>query len=187
MTQFELQIIGLILIAFIIGVVIGYVLRTRIFPPVAAAGEGGGITLESRQERQPSSLLRGKGASAKGRSAAKTTSAKSSAAKGATAKSSSGNKAGSGASSGKTSAATKSQDKPSKPAQTSRDNLQEIKGIGAVLEKKLNALGIERFEQIAGWTESDIARIDETLNFRGRIEREQWVEQARELANRSGG
>ncbi len=51
-----------------------------------------------------------------------------------------------------------------------------------MLEKKLNALGIERFAQIAEWTEDDIAQIDEQLNFRGRIQRERWVEQARDLS-----
>jgi len=53
-----------------------------------------------------------------------------------------------------------------------------------VLEKKLNAMGIERFEQIANWTDGDIAEVDEQLNFRGRIQREKWVEQAQELAKR---
>ena len=46
----------------------------------------------------------------------------------------------------------------------------------------LNDAGITRFDQIANWTENDIARIDEKLGrFKGRIERDQWVAQARML------
>jgi predicted flap endonuclease-1-like 5' DNA nuclease len=41
------------------------------------------------------------------------------------------------------------------------------------------------YEQIANWTAADIARVSQSLDFKGRIERENWVEQARILA--SGG
>lgn len=65
------------------------------------------------------------------------------------------------------------------------DDLKRIRGIGVLIEKKLNSLGIARYEQIANWTGADIDRMSQLLDFRGRIERENWVEQARILA--SGG
>ncbi|MCB1917120.1 MAG: hypothetical protein KDG52_15560 [Rhodocyclaceae bacterium] len=64
-----------------------------------------------------------------------------------------------------------------------KDDLKQISGIGPGLEKKLNAEGIVSFRQIAGLTEDDIARLEQTvIKFPGRIERDGWVEQARKLA-----
>ena len=63
-----------------------------------------------------------------------------------------------------------------------RDNLQLIKGIGKVLEERLNALEIHSFEEISKWDEEKIKSINTTLSFSGRIEREEWVEQAKKLA-----
>ena len=48
------------------------------------------------------------------------------------------------------------------------------------LEKKLHAAGVTTFAQIAAWTEDDVADMDEKLSFKGRIEREGWIEQAKE-------
>lgn len=62
-----------------------------------------------------------------------------------------------------------------------KDKLTLIKGIGPVLEKKLNATGISSFAQIAGWSQKEIDAFSEQLNFKGRIEREKWVSQARKL------
>lgn len=62
------------------------------------------------------------------------------------------------------------------------DDLKRISGIGKVIEGKLNAVGITRFAQIAAWTQADIDEFRERLNFRGRIEREFWVDQAKLLA-----
>ncbi len=61
------------------------------------------------------------------------------------------------------------------------DDLTKIKGVGPKLQDKLHGLGIRTYRQIADLTAADIARIDETLNFRGRIEREAWVDQAKAL------
>ena len=47
--------------------------------------------------------------------------------------------------------------------------------------KKLNKLGVTKFEQVANWTDEDIANVDEVLSFKGRIERENWADQARSL------
>ena len=46
---------------------------------------------------------------------------------------------------------------------------------------KLEGMGITTFQQIADFTADDIARIDEELNFKGRIERDEWVKQAKEF------
>ena len=62
------------------------------------------------------------------------------------------------------------------------DDLKRIKGIGVVLEKKLHGLGIINYGQIAGWAQSDIDKMSDVLDFKGRIERENWIEQARILA-----
>ncbi|HEY7551328.1 MAG TPA: helix-hairpin-helix domain-containing protein [Hyphomicrobiaceae bacterium] len=62
------------------------------------------------------------------------------------------------------------------------DDLKRIKGIGVLIEKKLNSLGVATYEDIANWTSEDIERISESLDFKGRIQRENWVEQARILA-----
>ena len=62
------------------------------------------------------------------------------------------------------------------------DDLKRLSGVGPALEKKLLTAGVTTFAQIAAWTEADIAEFDEKLSFKGRIEREGWVEQAKELA-----
>lgn len=64
-------------------------------------------------------------------------------------------------------------------------DLKRIRGIGVLIEKKLNSLGITSYEQVANWTRADIDKISDVLDFKGRIERENWIEQARILA--SGG
>lgn len=62
------------------------------------------------------------------------------------------------------------------------DDLKKISGVGPVLEQKLHKLGITKFAQIAAFSAEDIARVDEELNFKGRIERDNWLEQAAEFA-----
>ena len=67
-------------------------------------------------------------------------------------------------------------------AATPKDNLRRIKGVGPAIEKTLNELGIFRFRQLAQLSDYEVERI--ALRFRGarsRIERENWVGQAREL------
>lgn len=61
------------------------------------------------------------------------------------------------------------------------DDLKKILGIGAVLEEKLNEMGIFHFHQIAGLSDEDVANINSQLNFSGRIERDEWIPQAKEL------
>jgi len=62
------------------------------------------------------------------------------------------------------------------------DDLKMIAGVGPVLEGKLNALGITTFAQVAAFKKADIARVEEVLTFHGRIERDDWIKQAKALA-----
>ena len=62
------------------------------------------------------------------------------------------------------------------------DDLKLISGVGPVLEKKLHGLGITKFAQVAAFTADDIAKVDDALSFKGRIERDNWLVQAAELA-----
>ena len=62
------------------------------------------------------------------------------------------------------------------------DDLTKISGIGPVIVGKLNDMGITTFDQIAKLKKADIVEIDEKLNFKGRIERDEWIKQAKELA-----
>lgn len=60
-------------------------------------------------------------------------------------------------------------------------DLKKLSGVGPALEKKLMAAGVTSLEQVAAWTEADVTKIDEKLSFKGRIEREGWIAQAKEL------
>lgn len=62
------------------------------------------------------------------------------------------------------------------------DNLQRISGVGPKNEKTLHSLGFFHFDQIAGWTAEEVAWVDDHLKFGGRIGREEWINQARLLA-----
>ncbi|MEC3860034.1 NADH-quinone oxidoreductase subunit NuoE [Mesobacterium sp. TK19101] len=63
------------------------------------------------------------------------------------------------------------------------DNLKEIKGVGPKLEALLNTLGFFHFDQIANWTAAEVAWVDQNLEgFKGRVSRDNWVEQAKTLA-----
>ncbi|MEQ8165993.1 50S ribosomal protein L21 [Pelagibacterium sp.] len=87
----------------------------------------------------------------------------------------------------------KTEDKPAeaKPAKAEKteaaptadfkDDVKLIGGVGPALEKKLAAAGITSLTQIAKWTKADVAKFDEELDFKGRIERDEWVDQAKEL------
>ncbi len=68
-------------------------------------------------------------------------------------------------------------DKP----QGDADDLKKISGVGPVLEEKLNNFGIWHYWQVAALDAENIAKIDEELNFKGRIERDDWMSQAKKL------
>lgn len=64
----------------------------------------------------------------------------------------------------------------------SPDDLKKISGVGPVLEEKLNEMGIYHFRQIAAFTQQDIDNVNAAMDFPGRIERDEWIAQADELA-----
>ncbi len=69
------------------------------------------------------------------------------------------------------------------PRKGRADDLKVIAGIGPSLEKLVNGLGFYHFDQIAGWSDADVALVDaEMKTFKGRVSRDKWVVQARILA-----
>lgn len=68
-----------------------------------------------------------------------------------------------------------------KPRAGKADDLKLISGIGPKLELTLNDLGIYHFDQITGWEKTEIEWIDDYLSFKGRVERDKWIEQAKAL------
>ena len=68
------------------------------------------------------------------------------------------------------------------PRKAGADDLKLISGVGPKLEQTLNELGFWHFDQIAKWTETEIAWVDARLKFKGRIERDDWMAQAEVLA-----
>ncbi len=63
------------------------------------------------------------------------------------------------------------------------DDLKLIYGVGPVLEKQLNKIGLWHFDQVASWSTADVAHVDRLLTgFQGRISRDEWVKQAKKLA-----
>jgi predicted flap endonuclease-1-like 5' DNA nuclease len=67
------------------------------------------------------------------------------------------------------------------------DNLQRISGIGPKNERTLHSLGFFHFDQIAGWSDEEVAWVDNHLKFNGRIIREEWILQAGLLAEGKEG
>lgn len=85
----------------------------------------------------------------------------------------------------KTAATSKADDKPellSAPRDGKKDDLKNIKGIGPKIEGILNEKGIYHFDQVAAWKRKDVNWVDNELSFKGRIDREEWVKQAKALA-----
>ncbi len=61
------------------------------------------------------------------------------------------------------------------------DDISLIGGIGPKMHKILSDLGVATFAQIAAWTDADIEKMEEHIKPKGRIAREEWVDQAKEL------
>ncbi|TLP67744.1 NADH-quinone oxidoreductase subunit E [Parasedimentitalea maritima] len=62
------------------------------------------------------------------------------------------------------------------------DDLKLLKGVGPKLEQTLNELGFFHFDQVAAWGEAEVSWVDARLTFKGRIERDGWIDQAKKLA-----
>jgi len=75
-------------------------------------------------------------------------------------------------------------------APNEKDDLKEIKGIGVVMEKTLNDLGITTFKQLAGFEQAEVTMVTEALDasnsgFGDRINRDEWVDQAKALTRKA--
>ena len=71
---------------------------------------------------------------------------------------------------------------------TEADDLKDIVGVGPFLERKLHSLGIYTFRQVANFTKEDIDKVNELIEFfPGRIERDNWVDQANDFYDRKYG
>ena len=62
------------------------------------------------------------------------------------------------------------------------DDLKKLPGVGPATEKKLNALGITTYAQVAAFTAEDIERVDAALKLKGKIEQDDWPTLAKDLA-----
>lgn len=160
------MIIGAILL-LLLGIVFGYIAGGAMkAAPRAAAKPAPAPIRETRAEAKPAPARK---------PAAKTTAAKKPAAKKPAARKPAAKKP----------AARKPAAKKPASARAAKDDLKKISGVGPVIEKKLNGMGVKTYKQIAAWKKADIDKADDKLNFKGRIGREDWVAQAKILA--SGG
>ena len=62
-----------------------------------------------------------------------------------------------------------------------QDDLTALKGVAAVLNGKLNDLGIYTYRQIASWNDDNVAEVSTRLSFKDRVKRDDWIGQARAL------
>lgn len=214
MTMFIIQSALLLAVALIIGCALGYVLRMLIAP--AANGvdtqivrTGGRIAsvppadaLTGAPIPPPTRILddtkQVKDDDGKGRVNAKTRTDGRKARKPATKKT-----AAKGASTKKTAATGAARKKPAttgrsaaaadagKPKAIAKppkpDDLTQISGIGPRIAGKLNGLGIYRWSQIGDWKKAERDWVNAHLSFKGRIEREDWIKQAKALAKGKSG
>ncbi len=72
--------------------------------------------------------------------------------------------------------------KPAARTARAKDELQRISGIGPKIDGQLKAMKITTYAQIAAFKKADVDQVNEKLKFKGRIEREEWVQQAKLLA-----
>lgn len=70
------------------------------------------------------------------------------------------------------------------PREGKADDLKRISGVGPRMEQMCNMLGFWHYDQIANWSEEEVAWVDENLQgFKGRVTRDDWVPQAKILAD----
>ena len=157
MTMFIIQSLLLMAIAYILGCIIGCILRKLFAEPEKPAVEAAPIATAAAvaAKSEPESLPEPKAKpAAKPKAAPKP----------------------------KATAKPKTRTTKTKAKPAAKDDLKRIKGIGPQNEGRLNKAGITQFAQIAGWNAKDQREMGERLSFPGRIEREEWVKQAKVLA-----
>lgn len=72
------------------------------------------------------------------------------------------------------------------PPEGDPDDLKKITGVGPSLEQRLRSIGVTKIEQIANFSDEDIEKVDEKLNLKGRLQRDDWVGQARAIVPDAG-
>ncbi|MCF6325819.1 MAG: hypothetical protein L3J21_00850 [Devosiaceae bacterium] len=150
-----------LLIIFLIGAILGYLVRHIFFRPKPANVKAPASTATSSPVKQASP------AAPKKPAAATTTP----------------EPAANPAAKDETSAAPDGKPKPlSGPRDGKKDDLKRIKGVGPKIEKTLNGLGIYHFDQVAQWSPKSVDWINGFISFKDRIQREKWIEQAAKLA-----
>lgn len=195
MTPHLIEIILLMMAFFLLGCLIGYYVRRWTAGPETSADPAPNVTPSSRASTTDADTKEEKAAATKQAAPAETVSekpkeapapkpeAKKPAAK-APAKKPAARKPATKAAP-KTAAAKKPDEKPellSAPRDGKKDDLKNIKGVGPKIEGILNAKGIYHFDQVAAWKRKDVTWMDNELSFKGRIDREEWVKQAKALA-----
>jgi large subunit ribosomal protein L21 len=70
---------------------------------------------------------------------------------------------------------------PAALAAAGADDISLIGGIGPKIYAALTDMGITTFAQVAAWTPEDVTRIEADIKQKGRVAREEWIEQAKEL------
>ncbi len=190
MPMLVLQTVLLVAIAFILGCTVGYMFRLWFGKPQKAASEGDRepaaspapvAAASAPPAPAPAPVKSDRAKSAPVSPAAVKPASKTQTKRKAPAKKPARTKTAAKRTAGATAKA------PAGTADTHRepDDLKQIKGIGRQIEAKLNDNGVNTFAQIANWSASDRREMNQKLVFSGRIEREEWVKQARKLA-RSG-
>lgn len=72
------------------------------------------------------------------------------------------------------------------PRDGGKDDFGAIKGLGPAIESSLNGLGVYHYDQIADWDQKAVVWVENHFGFKGRITRERWQDQARDLVRRRG-
>ena len=196
MPHFTLQLLLLLLLAFMVGCVLGCLIRsglgTKKTAPVAAAAQNIAAPEAWSEAAMPAEQSPAAGSGDKTAVETKTVPKEEVALveTSVTARpTTSDSKAAASRKPAKKSAKPVSTGKPARPkglpkARSGKpDKLQMISGVGPKLEKTLHGLGYFHFDQIAGWGEDEVAWVDEHLRYKGRIERDEWIAQCKLLAN----
>lgn len=153
-----------ILATFLIGAILGYLIRCMFFRPKTATAPVAAVVATTTPKPKP---IESKAA------ATKPATSKPAVAKPATAKATRPK-----------STTAEADGKPiglSGPSDGKKDDLKRIKGIGPKIEITLNNLGIYHFDQVGGWSSKTVEWINGFISFKGRIQREKWISQAKAL------
>ncbi|WP_424981410.1 hypothetical protein [Maritalea sp. S77] len=209
MTPHLIEIVLLMLAFFLLGCLFGYYVRRWTMGAETAAQPAPNVTPSTRSEEEASNVEKNAPTATAAKTAEKDsvaevakkaptpkTTAKKPAAKPAAAKPAT-KKPAAKAPAKKTAArkpaaktaAKAVNDKPellTAPRDGKKDDLKKIKGVGPKIESTLNEKGIYHYEQVAAWKRKDVKWFDEELSFKGRIDREEWVKQAKALAKENG-